>query len=242
MADKLVEQLLEELGAFGIECDESQAEALCKHLRLVVEKNREVNLTRIVDLAEGVTLHVVDSLLPLACDKFKLGPEDSFVDIGTGAGFPGIPLSVMTGATGYLIDSVGKKVAAVDGFCEELGLKHVYGVHSRVEDLSKDLYKKQALVIARAVAQSNVLVEYASPLLKQHGLLVLEKANISDEEFEAASKAAEICGFDFVSRETFELPRDLGHREILIFEKIRRSKIKLPRRAGVAKKDPLGLE
>ena len=96
-------------------------------------------------------------------------------------------------------------------------------------------------VFARAVAQSNVLVEYAAPLLKKNGLLVLEKANPTKDEMAAANRAAKICGMKFVSRETCELPNGLGHREILQYQKVAKSKIKLPRQNGMAKNQPLGI-
>lgn len=237
----LREQVREELADFGISCTEEQARLLVAHLSLVIEKNKVVNLTRITDPADAVTLHIVDSLLPLAVERLGLSSDSSFVDIGTGAGYPGIPLGVMTGAEGLLLDSVGKKVAAVSEFIHELGLTNLTALHTRVEDLPTDVLGVQDCVVARAVAQSNVLVEYATPLLSFGGLLVLEKAHVSDEEYEAAKKASKLCGLSIVSRETFELPREMGYREILVFAKTGEARVKLPRKAGMAKKEPLGL-
>ena len=96
----------EELAGFGISCSDGQARLLVRHLLLVIEKNRTVNLTRIVDPQEAVTLHVVDSLLPMACKGIALDCSSRFLDLGTGAGCPGIPLGIMTGAVGLLVDSV----------------------------------------------------------------------------------------------------------------------------------------
>ncbi len=240
LAQRLECQLIAELAEFGIACDARQASLLIRHLSLVIEKNRVVNLTRIVEPEEAVTLHIVDSLLPLASSKLNLGVESRYLDIGTGAGFPGIPLGIMTGAHGLLIDSVGKKVTAVNEFVQELGLSQVCARQVRAEDLARESERHDA-VFARAVAQSNVLIEYATPLLKQGALCVLEKAHVHDDELSAAQQAADICGLSLVSRETFELPRELGHREILIFQKQRGSRIKLPRRTGEAKRSPLGL-
>lgn len=236
----LEQELVEQLGMFGIQCSQEQASCLLKHLSLVIEKNKVVNLTRILNEEEAVTLHIVDSLLPLACERVSLGEESQYVDLGTGAGFPGIPLVVMTGAQGLLIDSVGKKVAAVAEFAQELRLSSVRTAHTRVEDLPKQELGNKDYVFARAVAQANVLVEYAAPLLKKGGVLVLEKARPEDSEIVAAEKAAKICGMNYVSRETFELPFGRGHREILIYEKVANPSIKLPRKAGAAKHAPLG--
>lgn len=230
----------EELAGFGISCSDDQARLLVRHLLLVIEKNRVVNLTRVVDPQEAVTLHVVDSLLPLACEGIALDRSSRFLDLGTGAGFPGIPLGIMTGAHGLLVDSVNKKVQAVSEFAARIGLSALHALHARVEDCALRHPKSQDYVFARAVAQSNVLIEYAAPLLKTGGLLVLEKARPTDEELACASEAAKICGMRDVSRETFELPRELGHREILVYKKVSEPSIRLPRKVGEAKRSPLG--
>lgn len=241
MVRALEGQVVSELSGFCIRCSDEQAALLVRHLDLVIEKNKVVNLTRILDPVEAVTLHIVDSLLPLACPGLDMGSEDGFVDVGTGAGFPGIPLGILTGARGTLVDSVGKKVTAVNEFIDELGLERLVAVHSRVEELDSAERSSRQFVFARAVAQSNVLVEYAAPLLAMGGCAVLEKARPDDEELACADRAAEICGMRLVSRETFELPRGLGHREILIYKKVSKPRIKLPRRTGLAKHEPLGL-
>lgn len=233
-------QLMEELGSFGIECSEEQATLLVEHLCLVIEKNKKFNLTRIVDPSEAITLHVVDSLLVTRVVELEAGC--CFLDLGTGAGFPGIPLSIVTGARGVLLDSVGKKVDAVAEFCAQLGLEELSAAHARVEDFARDHLAEFDVVCARAVAQTNVLVEYGSPLLKRGGKLVVMKGTPSDEELAAAGRAADLCGLSLVSRETFELPGELGHREILVYEKTKKAKIPLPRQAGLAKRQPLGLE
>ncbi len=237
----LVSELIACLAGYDLTCDERRAELLIRHLLLVIEKNRVVNLTRITSPEEAVRLHIVDSLLPLVCEGVVLSEESSFVDLGTGAGYPGIPLGIMTGAQGLLVDSVGKKVKAVNEFIVELGLHNVTALHARVEELPSSTMRMNDFVFARAVAQANVLVEYASPLLRMRGRLVLEKGRPSDAEIEASKRAARICGMTFVSRETFELPDNLGHREILIYEKTSKAQIRLPRRTGLAKKEPLGL-
>ena len=233
-------QLVDELGGFGIYCSEVQASRLVEHVCLVIEKNKKFNLTRIVDPLDAITLHVVDSLI--VTRVVELGVDRCFLDLGTGAGFPGIPLAIVTGARGVLLDSVGKKVDAVAEFCEQLGLDGLSAAHARVEDFARDHRGEFDVVCARAVAQTNVLVEYGAPLLSRGGKLVVMKGSPSDEELAAAVRAADLCGMSLVSRETFELPRELGHREILVYEKVRKSKVALPRQAGMAKRQPLGLD
>lgn len=237
--ENLMEQLIDELTVFGIECTEDQADLLIKDLELVIEKNKVVNLTRIVALRDAVTLHLIDSLVPLGTKAFKPSNRLRFLDIGTGAGFPGIPLAIMTGMNGLFIDSVGKKVNAVNDFVDQLRLSNCSAMAIRAEELALKEPASFDYVTARAVAQSNVIIEYSAPLLKFGGQLVLEKANLTEEELQNANYASQVCGLTRVSRETLELPRDLGHREILIYEKDHESRIKLPRSNGMAKNRPL---
>lgn len=236
----LEEQLRRELECQGIPCNAQQASLLVQHLLLVIEKNKSMNLTHITDPVDAVTLHVVDSLLPLACEGVSLSSDDSFLDMGTGAGFPGICLGIMTDAQGLLVDSVGKKILAVKGFIEDLGLHKLSTKKARLEELPSMACETRDYVVARAVAKSNILIEYATPLLKRQGILVLEKARPTPDEIKHAHKAAQICGMSFVSRETFELRDALGHREILIYKKTGPCQISLPRRVGMAKQKPLG--
>lgn len=235
----LMEQVIEELSIFNIDCIDAQADLLIKDLELVIEKNKVVNLTRILALRDAVTLHLVDSLVPLGTMHFKPSEGLRFLDIGTGAGFPGIPLAIMTGMNGLFIDSVGKKVNAVNEFIGLLGLVNCSALAIRAEDLALNEPSSFDFITARAVAQSNVIIEYSAPLLKYGGRLVLEKANLTEEELKNANYASQVCGLSRVSRETLELPRDLGHREILIYEKEHESRIKLPRANGMAKNHPL---
>ncbi len=237
--DEAVDQLLEETYSMGLKCPEDRARKMVRHLELVIEKNKVMNLTRIVTLRDAVTLHIVDSLVPLLTRDFNPSEGLRFVDIGTGAGFPGIPLAIMTGMDGTFIDSVGKKITAVNEFIQELGLNNCRAVSTRAEMLAIEESSVYDYVCARAVAQSNVLIEYATPLLKYGGQLILEKANPTAEELDNANYAAQVCGLVRVSRETFELPRALGHREVLIYEKDHEARISLPRRNGLAKLDPL---
>lgn len=234
--DTLLAQALDET---GIVLTEEQQALLVRHLLLVVDRNKTLNLTRVTSLHEAVYLHVVDSLLLL--DAFRAAPEGSFVDVGTGAGYPGIPLAVATGRHAVLVDSVGKKAKAVREFVHELRLTDRIDVHAcRIEELARRQRGRHAIVTARAVAQTNVLVEYAAPLLSRGGRLVVAKARPSDEELELGDRAARICGLQRVSRETYELPHDLGHREVLSYERVGNPSIRLPRNVGMAQHHPLG--
>lgn len=164
----------------------------------------------------------------------------SYVDMGTGAGFPGIPLGILTPMRGVLVDSVGKKVNACSEFINQLALdSSLRAVHARLEDFAVENKGQYDFVFARALAPLDVLVEYGSPLLHRGGHLVFSKGHTSDEEIANADYTASLCGVSCVSRETFELPSAYGHREVFIFEKISKAKIKLPRKNGEARRNPL---
>jgi 16S rRNA (guanine527-N7)-methyltransferase len=210
-----------------------------RHLELVIERNKTINLTRILDPQEALFLHIMDSLLlKKALDKC---PEGPFVDIGTGAGYPGIPLAIATGRDACLVDSVGKKIAALSDFISELGMDgQVHAESCRIEDLGRRERGRYSAAVARAVAPAGVIIEYAAPLLKKGGRVLIAKARPSDEEIETARSVAKICGLTNVSRETFELPHELGHREVLVYERVGNPRIKLPREVGRARHQPLG--
>jgi 16S rRNA (guanine527-N7)-methyltransferase len=226
------------LGAqeLGLGLTDVEADALLLHLSLVMEENRRTNLTRISDPGDAVYLHILDSLL-MARD---IDPNcTSVVDIGTGAGYPAIPIAVTTGFDVTPIDSVSKKIDALQRMVTMLGLEEtVHPLHIRAEELSAQGNRFDA-VVARAVASTDVLLEYASPLLEQDGYLVTSKG--PSEEL-SASKLDALCayvGLENVSRETFELPEGYGTRVISVFQKKDEPKIKLPRRPGMATKRPL---
>lgn len=239
MMSKTEELLIRALTEARIFVTDNQLTLLARHLDLVIERNRSINLTRITTLDEAVYLHVVDSLLLL--DAFANASDGPFVDMGTGAGFPGIPLAIVTDRPALLVDSVGKKAKAVAEFVDELGISdRVSTAAVRMEHVGEERREAFAVATARAVAQTNVLVEYAAPMLRHGGRLVVAKARPSEEELKAGKRAATLCGMRFVSRETHELPRELGHREILSYERARKPKLSLPRAVGMAKHHPLG--
>ena len=236
--ERCVEVLRAALFSTNVVVSERQLELLATHLMLVIQKNEQINLTRITNLEDAAYLHVVDSLL--LWPSFEAAPAGKFVDIGTGAGFPGIPLAIATGRKALLVDSVGKKVNAVGEFIQALGLQNrAEARQARIEPLGKELRGQFSVVCARAVAQTNVLVEYAAPLLGKGGRLVVAKARPTEEELTTAKRAAKVCGLRYVSRETFELPGERGHREILSYERVGNPSIKLPRAVGMAKHHPL---
>ena len=232
------EQLAHELAAYDIQLTDQQLALLLRHLELVIDKNKVLNLTRIDTPESGITRHVVDSLLLLPAFQQTRG---AFLDLGTGAGFPGVPLAIASDRSGVLCDSVKKKVVALDEFIQELGLSELLSTSSeRAETLAASHKGQFGCVVARAVASLPVLLEYATPLLRRHGRVILTKGKLSDEERAQGAAAARLCGLRLVDVCELELPRDEGHREIVVYEKVAPAKLKLPRAVGKAKKEPLG--
>jgi 16S rRNA (guanine527-N7)-methyltransferase len=164
------------------------------------------------------------------------------LDIGTGAGYPGIPIDICSSVNVTMIDSVGKKVRALQSFVDELGLDSKSEcIKSRAEELAQQQSGSFEYVTARAVAQLSTLIEYATPFLVKSGKAIFSKGRMSDDEIEQAQITAKICGMKLVSRKTFELPDESGHRELLTYVRERDSKVNLPRRNGLAKSEPLYL-
>lgn len=162
---------------------------LKRHLELVIEANKTTNITRISSWEDGMVLHVQDSLLGL--DALNACPEGRYADIGTGAGYPGIPLAIETGRPTLLVDSVQKKVQILDGFIEELGLENVSTYAGRIEDLGREQIGQFAAISARALSKLSILLELSSPLLKMGGRLICFKALVEQDELDHAHGSAD---------------------------------------------------
>lgn len=222
---------------YSLNVSDDSLRVCIQHLDLVLEANKTTNLTRILNIEDAAVLHILDSLVLLP--YINKAPEGALLDMGTGAGFPGVPLTIASGRKATYIDSVGKKVDAVNSFVKELGLKHAHSVHVRLEEYARTHKKQFAVVTARALAPLSVLVEYASPFLKDGGLFVITKGNPSDEELQSGLATAKICGLTPLMTDNLDLPNGLGHREFIILKKTRQASVSLPRANGMAKKNPL---
>ena len=211
-------------------------EALLKcHLELVIEANKTTNITHIATWEEGMLLHVQDSLLGLKeLDEAPAGP---YADIGSGAGYPGIPLAIESGRETLLVDSVGKKTAILDRMIEELQLDNVGTYTGRIEDLALSKPRYFTAVTARALSKLSVLMELASPLLKTGGHLICYKALMEEEEYQHALDLCNQLNMRLISDRTIQLEERT--RRIICFEKLGKPKIKLPRKVGFAQKRPL---
>lgn len=226
-----------------LEVGQEQARKLVDYLVLMLKQNEVMNLTAIKEWDKALVLHLADSLVPLPefSKVVAKNPDRPFLDMGAGAGLPGIPLTIATlNTTGVLCDSVKKKMAAVEGFITALDLGDRLSTTSvRLEELGNTHRGVFGCVTARALASLPVLVEYATPLLAKGGSFIAIKGKPEPEEIKAGSKAAQLCGLSVVSTRTIELPGDAGERTIIVYEKVKETGLALPRAVGEASKHPL---
>lgn len=223
------------LAALGIDADVHQVELLARHLDMVFEANETLNLTSI-DPQDAVALHVLDSAT--AVPFVAAAPEGKMADLGTGPGFPGIPLTILTGREVALVESVKKKAAYLSRVAETLRLKAT--VHPiRAEELAIEQRGAFSVVSARALSSLPSLVELASPLLRDHGRLICLKGRADDDELSRGDRAAALCGMKRLETQAVAIPGVEAARVIVVYERTGRSARKLPRRIGLAQREPL---
>lgn len=209
-----------------------------RYLDSILEANKVTNLTRITDGEQARLLHIEDSLVGLP--EVNEAPTGLYGDLGSGGGFPGVPLALATGRKTLLVDSVKKKMAIVQSALDDLSLSEQISTSSeRIEDLPLEYKEKFAVLTARALSKIVSLIELASPLLKNGGRLVCYKAQLSSEELEEALAVQDLVGMKMISQREICLSDGETTRTIVVFEKIGKSRIKLPRRIGLAQKQPL---
>lgn len=203
------------------------------YMDYLLEVNSHTNLTAITDPSEIEIKHFKDSLTVL--DYIKKG--DKVLDIGAGAGFPGIPLRIEKEIDLTLIDSVNKKVKFMNEVIEKLNLENARAIHVRAEDFAKDQREKYDVVVSRAVANMRTLSEYCLPFLKVGGLFVALKGPKAMEELEDAQNAIEILGGEVIKTESIDLSGN--DRVNIVVQKIKKTKNKYPRGKNLPKKSPL---
>lgn len=209
-----------------------------RYLDSILEANKVTNLTRITDGEQARLLHIEDSLVGLP--EVNEAPTGLYGDLGSGGGFPGVPLALATGRKTLLVDSVKKKMAIVQSALDDLSLSEQISTSSeRIEDLPLEYKEKFAVLTARALSKLVSLIELASPLLKKGGRLVCYKAQLLSEELEEALAVQDLVGMKMISQREICLSDGETTRTIVVFEKIGKSRIKLPRRIGLAQKQPL---
>lgn len=234
--EKTLEAGLEEL---SLSITKEEISKMSRFARSVVITNRSLNLTRILSMEEMAIKHFVDSL---SCFLIDLPPHLKCMDVGTGAGFPGIPLAICRpGWSVVLLDSLRKRLKFLDQVRDDLKLENTVTLHARAEDAGQDKRHREQydLVFSRAVASLPILLEFCGPLTKVGGRFVAMKGQDGDEEVEISGKASRILGLEVEETISFSLPLNMGERQIIVFRKLKNSPKKYPRRAGVPAKQPL---
>ncbi|MDI6827586.1 MAG: 16S rRNA (guanine(527)-N(7))-methyltransferase RsmG [Armatimonadota bacterium] len=224
----------------GIHLDEKQLDAFDVFTSLLLEWNKKFNLTRITSPEEIAVKHYIDSLALL---KFVNIPSGSMlIDIGTGAGFPGIPLKIVRPDLKLtLLDSVRKKLVFLEVAVAEMGLKDVELIHGRAEDIGRVQSYRESydFVVSRAVARLNVLAEFCLPFCRIGGIFAAYKgADISDE-VKDAKNAIQILGGEEPIVNSFILPESDLSRTLVIVRKSRNTPAAYPRKAGIPERSPL---
>ena len=220
-----------------IEITDEQERLLVDDLRLIAEINKTMNLTRITNEDDAMVLHLEDSIIGLP--YINAAPAGLYADLGTGGGFPGIPLCILTERETLLVDSVKKKVRALEPVAKELGISERLSTYGgRIEDLAIDKPEEFAVLTARALSSLGALLELSSPLLKKSGRLICYKAQPEKQELDTAFSIASQLGFSLISDDIHELSNG-STRRIFVFEKVKPALIKLPRRIGLAQREPL---
>lgn len=235
-----MEKLKNALEALALDSSEETLDKFEKYMDLILERNEKVNLTAITDRDEFIVKHFIDSVCCAKDDRYK--KAESVIDVGTGAGFPGLPLAIVSPDKDFLLmDSLNKRIKIINEIIDTLGIDNVKAVHGRAEEMArKKEYREQFDVcVSRAVSKMSVLSEYCLPFVKKEGWLIAYKGPEADREVNEAKralfllggKAAEICD---AGMEEY----GISHKIIYIYKEKNTPKA-YPRKAGTPAKQPL---
>ena len=225
------EKMQEKSKILGFDFSVEQISKFYKYMNMLIEWNEKINLTAIIEPNEIILKHFIDSLT-----IYKDIPnKSSVVDVGTGAGFPGIPLAIMNESLKVtLVDSLNKRLIFLQEVINELNLKNVELVHARAEEFGQNKKYREKFDISTSRAVANLI-----PLVKENGKIICMKASEAEEEIEQAKKAINVLGGTIKNVETFDLPQsDIG-RTIITIEKAKKTPAKYPRKAGTPSKEPI---
>ncbi len=230
----------DKLSSIGITLEKKQKQQFDDFYEMLVEWNKVMNLTGITEYEEVNEKHFVDSLsIVKAIDICKV---ETVIDVGTGAGFPGIPLKIaFPHLNVVLLDSLNKRIKFLDAVIDKLELENIKTIHGRAEDYAKQSeYREQFnLCVSRAVANLSTLSEYCLPYVKTGGMFIPYKSGEIDEEVNASKKAIHILGGKLNDVIKFQLPGTEIGRSFVVIDKVQNTSKKYPRKAGLPSKEPL---
>ncbi|MHC1723400.1 MAG: 16S rRNA (guanine(527)-N(7))-methyltransferase RsmG [Aminipila sp.] len=235
-----METLQRAFNELNISYDNEALNKFEKYMEFILEWNEKVNLTAITDKEEFIKKHYIDSLLCYSFPEVK--KAEKIIDVGTGGGFPGIPLALVFPEKQFiLMDSLKKRLNIIDDLTKKLNILNVVTLHGRAEDMgrSKEHREKYDLCVSRAVANLATLSEYCLPFIKRGGNFLAYKGTKAEEEIKEAHKAIFLLGGTITREERVTLPGyDLDHN-IIVIEKVQNTSAKYPRKAGTPSKEPL---
>lgn len=229
---------MEEAQKINIELDKNQIEKFYKYMKLLIEWNEKINLTAITNRKDILVKHFIDSL---TIQRY-LGDAVNIIDVGTGAGFPGIPIKIVNpNLKVVLVDSLNKRINFLQDVIKKLNLDNIEVIHARAEDLGQNKKYREAfdIVTSRAVANMSVLSEYLLPLARVNGKCICMKGSDIEEELENSKYAINLLGGKIEQVDKFELSNERIGRNIIIVKKLKNTPNSYPRKAGTPAKKPL---
>ena len=221
-----------------VDLSNEQEKAFSKYMEMIIEWNKKINLTAITEKDEIIIKHFIDSI---TLNKY-INNNSSIIDIGTGAGFPGIPLKIYDESLDItLLDSLNKRIKFLDLVINELNLKNIKAIHGRAEDLGQDneYREKFDIVVSRAVANLSTLLEYMLPFCKVGGKCLIMKGPNIEQEIKNSKRALKELGGKIETIDNFFLKGTDIERNIIIVEKMEKTKKQYPRKAGTPAKQPI---
>lgn len=236
--DRFFNELMVKCRTLNIELSKNMVDKFYRYMNLLIEWNEKINLTAIVEPNNIILKHFVDSLSILK----NINKEASIVDIGTGAGFPGLPIAIASGNCNItLVDSLNKRINFLNEVINDISLNNVNTIHSRAEDFGKDKSFRESFdfAVSRAVAPMNILLEYMLPIVEIGGICICMKSFNVDDELESAKRACDILGGRIEGIDEVILPDTDIIRKNIIIRKVKETPSKYPRKAGIPSKDPI---
>lgn len=227
------------LDSLNLQLSDRQIKQFLTFYELLAEWNKFMNLTAITEFKEVVLKHFLDSLTLVRACKLE---AQSLIDIGTGAGFPGIPLKIVFPELKVtLLDSLNKRIHFLEEVIKTLGLQKIEAVHGRAEDYARNMSyrEKYDICVSRAVSNMTTLSEYCIPFVKPGGIFVSYKSEKLTEELKEAKKAIELLGGVLKEQVEMTLPGSSIYRNLLVISKEKETPRKFPRKAGIPSKDPI---
>lgn len=240
MVNQIEETFIQNLLTFDISLSDLQLNQFRDYYNLLIEWNQKMNLTAITEYPEVLTKHFLDSLS--IAKELKEKKDIQLIDIGTGAGFPGIPIKIVYPDISItLLDSLQKRITFLEEVISQLRFSKKETIHGRAEDFAKqkEYREKYDICVSRAVANLSTLSELCIPFVKVGGTFISYKSEKADLEIKEAQKAVSLFGGDIIKKESFILPGTDYERNLLITKKIKETPSKYPRKAGTPAKQPI---